>query len=174
MRYQLLVSKLDPADAAVPQYEKFSPVTQDFLMQLRTLCDSVLHTYLSKIADTPEKRNYLHVLYTALDGSSLGSCFEGWLHQVVQHLELYSPTFQPCAVHHLLFIRTDSDGRFHPDPSITNYLSNFIRNPERSRSFYRDPEMWSTLVATRCMRHLRTRFNPARLDIRSGGSSNKF
>jgi len=149
-------SCLDPAETTVPQDEIFSLVAQDFLMQLRTLCDSVLHTYLSKVADTAEKRNYLYALYTPLKGSRLGTSLEGSLDDIVQILELYPPTFQPCEDHRLLFI-VENDCR---NPSITKYLGDFVRNPERSRSFHYDPGLWSTLVATRCIKYLRTTFNP--------------
>jgi len=159
MRYQFTFFSLDPAEAAVPQGENFSPVTQDLLMQLRMLCDSVLHTYLSKLADTAEKRNYLHALYTAVDGSRLGGCLEEPLHQIVQILEIYPPTFQPWEDCRLLSIATNN---LFTDfnPSITNYLRDFVQNPDRSRSFYCDPELWGTLVVTRCMRYLRTKYNP--------------
>ena len=129
-------------------------------MQLRTLCDSVLHTYLSKVADTAEKRNYLHALYTVVDGSTLehspAMLLEGHtLRNMVLILGLYPPAFRPWEDHDLLFIAT----RGHLYPSMMNFLKSFVRNPERSRSFYCDPELWSTLVATRCIRYLRTEFS---------------
>ena len=65
----LLRSKLHPAEALVPQVESPTQVTQDFAAQLRTICDPVLHTYLFKVADTAEKRHYLHVLCTAVEAA---------------------------------------------------------------------------------------------------------
>lgn len=89
------------AEAVVPQYETFSPANQDFLARLRTFCDSVLHTYLSTIADTADERNYLHVLYTAAITLRLPADFiflelEVFLNDLTQNLELGSLTFQPC------------------------------------------------------------------------------
>ena len=140
----------------VPQCETFSPENQDFLMQLRTFCDTVLHTYLSKIADTAEKRSYLHVLYTAADVSRTMGSFEGFLNDMTQILELYPPTFQPCAGNPLVLINT---ARRWDDWFQANYLRDFLRNPQRSKLFHYDPELWSTVVAARCMRHLRTPSN---------------
>jgi len=49
----------------------FTPATQlrveDFVIRLRKLCDSALLNYISKLADTPVKRNHLHIVYTAVD-----------------------------------------------------------------------------------------------------------
>ena len=148
-------SQLDPAEAVVPQYETFSPANKDFLMQLRTLCDSVLHTYLSKIADTADKRNYLHVFYTAADAFRLVDSLEVSLSDMTQILELYPPTFQPCQNPCVLL-----DSTWHWKVlAQANYLRDFLLNPERSRLFYYDPELWSTVFATRYMRYLRTTSN---------------
>jgi len=54
--------QLVTAKAVALQYETFSPANQGFIMQLRTRCDSVLHTYLSKIADS-------------VGGKKLSACF---------------------------------------------------------------------------------------------------
>jgi len=134
---------------SVAQYETFSPANQDFLMQLRTLCDSVLHTYLSKIADTAEKRNYLHVLYTAAADVAFRpiDILEGVpdLYAIPQILELSPPMFRPCRNPRVLF-----------DEKCINYLRDFLRDPERSKLFYYDPGLCSAVVVIRYMRYLRT------------------
>jgi len=121
-------------------------------MQLRTLCDSVLHTHLSKVADTLEKRNYLHALYTAVYYGLRPGSFQVSVDTdtLVQVLELYPPTFQPC--NDLLLVITSRNVTF-----LLHYLGNFLWNSERSRLFYCDPALWSTFVATRIIRYLRAR-----------------
>ena len=147
--------RLNPADAEVPQYETFSPANYNFLVWLRTRCDSVFRAYLSKIADNAEKRNYLHALYTAVitlrlpvDSSSLGK----FLDDMTQILELYPPTFEPCGNPHVLFEAANHLKVLHR----VNYLRDFLSNPERSRLFHCDPGLWSAVVAARYIRHLRT------------------
>jgi len=132
-----------------------SPQNQDFLIQLRTLGDSVIHTYLSEIADTAEKRNYLHVFYTATIAFRLVDPLglEASLSDMTQILELYPPTFQPCRNPCVLLTSTSSWkvlGSWQ-----TNYVEDFLSNPERSKLFYYDLELWSTFVAARYMRYLR-------------------
>ena len=124
-------------------------------MKLGARCDSVLHTYLSKIADTTEKRNYLHVLYTTAITLRLpmepGS-LKTFLHDVTQILDLYPPTFQPCNNPHVLLRST-----WQWDiQTQANYLRDSLSNSERSRLFYYDRGLWSAVVAARYMRYLRT------------------
>ena len=95
--------ELGLAEAVVPQYKTFSSANQDFLMQLMMFCDLVLHNYLSKIADTPEKRNHLHALYTTADTLGLVGSLEAFHNDIIRILELYPPTFQPCRNPHVLF-----------------------------------------------------------------------
>ena len=155
--------QLDPAEAVVLQYETFSPANQSFLMQLRTLCDSVIHTYLVKIADTAEKRNYLHVIYTAVDcafqvmGPDLGVSPT----QISRILASDPSTFQLCGnpdvfIHAIYF----STGQHKQHKQhLTNYIRDFLWNPERSRLFHCDPGLWSPVVAVRFMRYLTTLFH---------------
>lgn len=139
----------------VPQYETFSLANQDFLVELRTLCDSVLRAYLSKIADTAEKRNYLHALYTAaitlrlpIDSRSL----EAFLDDITHILELYPPDFRRCGSPHVLLDATNHWKVLHR----VNYLRDFLWNRERSKLFHYDPALWNAVVAARYMRYLRT------------------
>ena len=152
-------SQPDPeTEAVVLQCETFSSANRDFLAQLRGFCDSVLHAYLSKIADTAEKRNYLHILYTTaitlrlpMDSRSL----EAFLNDITQILDLYPPTFQPCSDPHVLLHATWEWDIL----TQANYLRDFLGNPERGKLFYYDPELWSAVVAARYMRYLMTTSN---------------
>ena len=139
--------RLAPAEAVVPQYETFSPENQGFLMQLRTRCDSVLHTYLSKIADTAEKRNYLCVLNTACDATDNVN-LAPFLDDITQILDLLPPTFQPCRNPQVLY---DAWGC-----GVVLYLRDFLSDSERSKLFYCDPGLWSAAFAARHMRYMRT------------------
>ena len=145
----------------VPQHEIFSPANQGFLVWLRTFCDTVLHTYLSGIADTAEKRNFLRVLYTtAITSPGLSPhyrSFEVFLKDTTRILELYPPTFHPCGNPHVLL-----DAMWHwkaPHGHLGNYLRDFLWNPVRSKLFHCDPGLWSAVVAARYMRYLRTASN---------------
>ena len=144
--------RLIPAETMVPQYETFSPTNRDFLMQLMTLCDSVLHTYLSKITDSAEKRNHLHVLYSAGDALGLQTDAEAFLNDVILILEPCPPTFQPCMNPRVLL------HTIWRDTHVANYLRDFLRDPERSGLFYYDPGLWSAVVAARYIRYLRITF----------------
>jgi len=128
----------------VAQHETFSPANQYFLMELRTLCDFVLHTYLSKIADTAEKRNYFHVVYTTADTLPLVSALKPFRNDIPQILRFYPPTSQPCRNPRILL-----DARH-----VADYLNDFLWDPERSKLFYYDPGMWNAVVGARCMRYL--------------------
>ena len=157
----------------VLQHETFSLANQHFLMWLRTLCDSVLHAYLSKIADTPEKRNYLHVVYSAaitssvLTDSSLDLAV--FFDDITQILGLYPPIFQRCGNPHVLLDAT----RRWKVLAHGNYLRDFLLNPERSKLFHYDPGLWSAVVAVRYMKYLR-RIPHLRWDMRSKGGHPTF
>lgn len=146
------VSSLHTAEALTPQYEEFSPRTQDLFKTLRTLCDSVVHSYLSKVADTEEKRNYVHAMCTAVE--------EIWL---MGHLNLLgddlprvldlNPSLFPCEDLHV-FIATITDTSL-----LSGYLRDFLSDRERSRMFHYDPGLWNVFVATRLKRYLETTSN---------------
>ena len=142
---------LVPAEAVAPQYVAFSPANWDFLVQLRTLCDSVLHTYFSKIADSSEKRNYLHVLYSAGDALGLRMEVKAFRNDMALILEPYPPTIQPCRNPRVL-LHTIWQLNAH----VANYVRDFLWDPERSRLFYHDPGLWSGVVARCYVRYLRT------------------
>jgi len=157
-------SQLGLAEALVPQCEAFSPANQDFLMELRTRCDSVLRSYLSKIAENTEKRNYLHVLYTTAITLRLPPMqprsLEAFLNDVTQILDLYPPTFERCSSPHVLL-----DAAWQWDiQTEAYYLRDFLWKPERSGSFRYDQGLWSAVVAARYMKYLRITSN-LRCDI---------
>ena len=147
----VVFSQLDPAEAVIPQYETISPANQDFLVRLKTRCDSVLHTYLSKIAGTPAQRNYLHVLYTAAaaDVLRLGDS-EASLNKITEILQLHPPTFQPCGNPYVLLDATNHWKVLHR----TNYLRDFLLNPERSKIFHYDSGLWSAIIVARYIKYL--------------------
>lgn len=117
-------------------------------MGLKTFCDSVLHAYLSNVADTTEKRNYLHVLYTAADALRPVNSLDTSLENLTHILELHPPTFQPFRNPHVLLDAWQWN--------VADYLGDFLCNPERSTLFHYDPGLWSAFVAARYMRYLRT------------------
>ena len=150
-------------DAQVPQAEKLTPATQessDFVAQLRTICDSVLYAYLSKVADTAEKRYYLDLSYTIVtiaqgrlrDLVDLDKFLDN-LHKY-EVLEPHFSVFQPYDVR-VLFATTE-----HFSSKLSHHITDFRSDPERSKEFhYEGRPQWDTIIATRYMRCLRTRSN---------------
>ena len=127
--------------------------THDFVIQLRTICDSVLYAYLSKVADTTEKRHYLHALCTAVEGSHLlFSNVYPFLNILDKYkiFSLHHSIFQPYDLRVLLSARAT-----HLFP-LWGYFHKFRSDPERSREFHYEKGLWHAFVATRCMRFLRT------------------
>jgi hypothetical protein len=124
-------------------------------VQLRTICDSVLYAYLSKVADTAEKRHYLDLSYTVVDRKVLISGgsdkFLDDLHKF-EVLGFHLSVFQPYELRVLLV--TIRDFCF-----LSNYFKNFRSDPERSKAFHYDDTLWHTSVATRYMKCLRTPFD---------------
>ena len=118
------------------------------------LCNFILYTFLSKVADTAETRNYLHVSYAAADGLREVGFLVAFLDDLPQILDLYRPIFQSYGIPRVIVDATGKVGL------LPNYLGNFLRNPERSGLFHNDSGLWGTLVATRYMRYLGTRFDP--------------
>jgi len=157
MRYQFHSPQLDPAETVVPQYETFNLATQECLRQLRTLCDSILYTYLSTVAYTPEKKKYLHAMCTIANAlRNQIKVTPPLLTHLFEVFALYPPTFQPSE--DLRF-----DARLLGNSTtlsfvtvLPDYFRNFLRNPERSRLFHYDPIQWNTFVATCYTRSLRT------------------
>ena len=146
-------SALRIAEALVLQVEHSTKAIQDFIVQLRTICDSVLYAYLSKIADTAEKRHYLHALCTAVEGRQLSSrevhTFLNLLHKL-QIFDLHHSVFRPYDLRVLLAPMSDYCS------TLWQYFWTFRSDPERSREFHYDPGPWHAFLATRYMRLLRT------------------
>ena len=87
----------------VPQVESPTQATQDFAAQLRTICDPVLHTYLSKVADTAEKRHCLQGLFIAVEETEMPGLdsFLDMLHEF-KIFDFDLSVFQPHDIHVLL------------------------------------------------------------------------
>ena len=156
----VVFSQFDPAEAVIPQYETISPENQQFLVRLRTRCDSVLYAYLSKIAGTPEQRNYLHVVYTIAAADDVlqpedSDELEATLNKITEILKLHPPTFQPCGSPYVLLDATSHWKVLHR----TNYLRDFLSNPERSRLFHYDSGLWSAIVVVRYIKYLGTTYS---------------
>ena len=156
--YCILSFQLLASEALIPQVEHLSQATQDsgFVVQLRTICDSVLYAYLSKVADTTEKRDYLDLSYTAVQNREL--LILGDLDRFLNHLhklgvlDLHLSDFQPYDLSVLLAATINF-------PSVWYYLKNFRSDPERSKEFYYDHGVWHAFVATRYIRFCRTPFH---------------
>jgi len=123
-------------------------------VQLKTICDSVLHAYLSKIADTAEKRHYLHVLCTAGDvaGFTNLDTFLDKLHEL-KVFDLQLSVFQPYDL--CVFLIT-----MNYPVGLSYYFRSFRSDPERSREFHYEEGLWHAFVTTRYMRFYRTLSNP--------------
>lgn len=156
--------------------ENSTQATEDFVVQLRTICDSTLHAYLRRIADTPQKRHCLHISWTAAEGhgkavsqtSSLNfkpfrnsKPFPESLEALDTLLEdlkvfdLYPSDFQQ--LHDLgVLLVTIFDHR----SLLSGYLKSFRSDPERSGEFHHEIGLWGAIVATRYMRCLRTLPDP--------------
>ena len=138
-------------------------MTQD-CVELKTICDSVLHAYLARIADTAEKRHYLYFLWTVADSygveNGVSKSFPESLEDFDTFLEdlqrfkvfdLYPSLFeQSYDLRVLLVTMVDCVS------VLPHYLRGFRSDQERSREFHYDVGLWSTLVATLYMRYLRT------------------
>ena len=145
-------SKLRTAEVLVLQIERSTRATQDFVVQLRMICDSAFYAYLSKVANTAGRRHYLHALCTAVDRKKLGfrefDAFVGNLHKF-KVFDLHLSFFPLDDLRVLAFTMNRwSD--------LSHYFRDFRSRPERSKEFYYDAGLWHTLVATRYMRFLRT------------------
>ena len=135
-----------------------SQATQDsdFVVQLVTICDSVLYAYLSKVADTAEKRRYLDLSCTVVNKEGLYSMnLDEFLDNVhkLGGIDLHLSIFQPYDLRVLL--ATIWHCRFLP-----NYFKNFRSDPERSKEFHYGVGLVHAFVATCYMRFLRTPSNP--------------
>ena len=94
-------------------------------MQLRTICDSVLYVYLSKVADTAEKRHYLHLLWTVVEGLPSTPDLDTGLDilHIIKILDLHFSVFQPYSLRAILVaLRRGSSmcphvGSFRSDPN---------------------------------------------------------
>ena len=142
-------SEIDAAETPTPQVEKLTQATQDFVVRLTTICDSVLHAYLLKIADTSEKRHYLHLSCTAADCLSYEDLVIvlNELHKF-KIFELRPADFLPYDLHALLAIVG------HPSV-LSCYLRTFKSDLGRSREYHHDDGLWHACVATGYMRCLR-------------------
>ena len=131
--------------------------TQDFVVQLRITCDAVLYAYLSRIADTAEKRRYIYVAYTVYDRLMFCSDFEGFLKfpDGPYKLKVFNPHPPDVPPYDLRVLTTLQDRRL----GLRGYFWRFSSDPERSREFYYEGGLWNAFVATRYMRFLRTLSN---------------
>jgi len=121
-------------------------------VQLRTICDLVLHAYLSRVADSVEKRHYMYALCTAAPYAEL------YFKDVDAFLdELYK--FKVFDVHHSVFqpsdIRVLVATQSVDDSALSAYFMDFSSDPERSREFHHEKCWSATFVMTRYMRFLR-------------------
>ena len=130
-------------------------------MQLRTLCDSVLYAYLSKVADNVEKQHYLDLSCTVVSGEANGQAFswgsrdlDTFLNNLPKFevLDLHLAVFQPYDLRVLLA----TIGHLR---SLWNYFNNFRSDPERSKQFYSEGGLRPAFVATRYLRFLRMSSN---------------
>ena len=140
-------------ETLVPQVESVPHATHDFVVQLRMICDSALHAYLSKIADTGEKRDYLHVSRIPINAMypSFQDDFDTFLDDLhkLRVFDLQPSDFQPHDLRPLLVTTNDQS-------LLSDYIEQFISDPKRSREFHCEPGVWVTFVATRFVRYLRT------------------
>ena len=146
--------KLHTAEILVPQVQSASQATQVIIVQLRSICDSALHAYLSKVADTAKKRHYLHASCTAVDERALEWFklmeFDPFLEDLYKFkiFDLHLSIFQP---YNLRVLLTTMSSRF----ALSDYIRRFRSDPERSREFHYEDGLWHAFVATRYMRFLR-------------------
>jgi len=148
-------SKRHIAEALVPQVESVTQATQDIVMQLRTICDSVLYAYLSKVADTTEKQHYLGLSCTVFGAITLPhsdglDTFLDNLHKL-EVLDLHLSLFQPHALRPFLVT-------INPHFCLSLYILEFRSDPERSKEFHKG-DLFDAFIATRYMRFLRTPSN---------------
>ena len=118
------------------------------------ICDSVLYTYISKVADTAEKRRCLDLSCAVACGSdSIDLVLNLEELGMFGILDLDLSIFQPYDL--CLLLGTIGWNFSH----LWRYFMNFRSNPERSKEFYYQSGPWNALVATRYMRSFRTPSN---------------
>ena len=146
-------SKLHTAEALVPQVEHSTQTSQDFVVQLRTICDSVLYAYLSKVANTAEKRHFLHASCTAVAAKHPTFRTVDTFIDFLDKSKIFDrdhSIFQPYNLNVFLAIMSRST-------ALVMYFRKFTSDPERSREFhYEDRGLWHAFIATRYMRFMRT------------------
>lgn len=130
---------------------------QDFVVQLRMICNSTLHAYLARIADTEDKRQYLHFSCTAADAYLYRKKMDmdlthRALYEILEGFELQPANFAPSDLRIGSLILT-THMTYHGS-FLSGYLLNFRSDRERSREFHYDAGMWSAIVATRYLRTL--------------------
>ena len=145
------------AEALFPQVQCSTQATQDLVAQLETICDSILYSYLSKVANTAEKRHYLHVSCTAvyeLHPRDLEefNMFLDDLHEF-KVFDLHHSVFRPYDLRDLLVPMSTWSHLF-------DYYWNFIFDPKRSKEFHNENgRPCHGFLATRYMRFLKTLSN---------------
>ena len=138
-----------------PLIAQCTPATRKLLIRLKTFCDSVLLNYLSKLADSPAKRDHLWVAYTIEreygPGFSL-NCSSNFA-RLSGFLDFHAPDF-PLALGWENFSKFL---RLRQRHLLSDYLDQFLSNPGQSKEFYYDLGRWYAFVATLSLRRLRTR-----------------
>ena len=135
------------------QREKLNSASQEVITRLITLCDSILLKYLSKLADTPAKRNHLCAAYTAVGQYELTNHdLDTIIKELPSILDLRATDF-PLACEDLrkLFALIQP-----PKNMIPEYLENLLSDPGRSGVLHYDPAQWNTIVGIRYLRNFRT------------------
>jgi len=114
-----------------------------------------LYPYLSKVANTAEKRHYLHVSCTVIDETPISFEEVASFLDVLYEFKVFDldlSVFQPYDPCVLLVTMGSGSG-------LADYFRIFRSNPERSREFYYEDGLWNAFVATRYVRFLRTPSN---------------
>ena len=133
-------------------------MTQEYVIRLGTLCDSVLFNYISEIADSPAKRDHLWVVHTivlqqhGMDGIWFEFEEGGDFERLSRFLDFHTSDFP-------LALETEGFKKFfglRQAYLLGDYLNKFLSDPGRSKVFHYDRARWSAFVATLTLRCLRT------------------
>ena len=139
--------------ALVMQHDECTPATQELLIRLRTLFDLALVNHLSKVADSPAKRDHLFVAHTIVLEYGLNSeiSFENLSRCLDHHASNFPLALSWQDFSKYLFLQCN-----RPLEVVDDYLDKFLSNPVRSAVFHYDRARWYAFVATLSLRCLRT------------------
>ena len=133
-----------PADGI----DNSTPDERTLLAQLMLLADSGFYFHLSQLVNSPEKYQYMQVLF-------IRDLFGGVDHAVCNST-LPEQLGLPDLISYIDINEFLSEVRHTPHHHLMVYFEGFQRDPTRSGGFHHDPPTWHAFATTRFLRFLAT------------------